>query len=444
MAFLSGTTLLGREVSDDIRGRVFAFIQTGTQVTLLLTISLSSFLVGLGGSRDIVGFHVSTTRPLLLAAGVFGTIAGIAALKQMDDKPGVPLLADLVASVRGRTIAMTDEELPEIAAAGRPLPGIGRFVVFEGGEGAGKSTQVQRLAETLQGYGRVVVTTREPGATSVGSRIRSIVLERPNERPDDGSDEQDDAQLSPRAEALLYAADRAHHVAAVITPALQRGAVVISDRYIDSSLAYQGAGRTLPPEEVAWLSRWATGGLRPDLVVLLDIDPEAGLARVARRGSADRLEGESLDFHRRVRAAFLALAAADPDRYLVIDATQPVDVIAFAVRERMHRILPPTPPVPPPNGGATTVVLPAAEPGSWADFDRPGRHRQNEEPVGSSADGHVPANVPTDPVPAPPTDTLPAEISPAEMEAATAAAVDAAVTERPDQLRHSPVDSRWR
>ena len=444
MAFLSGTTLLGKEVTDDIRGRVFAFIQTGTQVTLLFTISLSSFLVGLGGSRHILGFHMSTTRPLLLAAGVFGTVAGIAALKQMDDKPGVPLLADVIAAIRHRAIAVADEELPDIVAGGRPLPGIGRFVVFEGGEGAGKSTQVQRLAETLQGYGRVVVTTREPGATAVGSRIRSIVLEPPEDRPDDPSeDDEGAAPLSPRAEALLYAADRAHHVATVITPALQRGAVVISDRYIDSSLAYQGAGRTLPPDEVAWLSRWATGGLRPDLVVLLDIDPEVGLARVAKRGSADRLEGESLDFHRRVRAAFLALAAADPDRYLLVDASQPVDVIAFAVRERIHRILPPTPPVPPPNGEATTAVIPSGEPGSWADFDRSGRRRRGDAPLVSPAYGRHVAKVPTEPIPAPPTDALPAEISPAEMEAATAAAVDAAVTDPQERFRHPTVDSRW-
>ena len=223
---------------------------------------------------------------------------------------------------------------------------------------------MQRLADTLHGYGRVVVTTREPGATPAGARIRSIVLDKP--------DDEDDAPLAPRAEALLYAADRAHHVATVITPALQRGAVVLSDRYIDSSLAYQGAGRTLPPEEVAWLSRWATGGLKPDLVVLLDIDPAIGLARAARRSHADRLEAESLAFHQRVRQAFRDLAAADPDRYLVVDATQPVDVIAFTVRDRIHRMLPPAPAVPSPATGSATPLAPTVEPGSWAAFDRAG------------------------------------------------------------------------
>jgi dTMP kinase len=335
MAFLSGITLLGTDVGDDVRGRVFAFIQTGTQVTLLLTISLSSFLVGLGGQRDVFGFTVSTTRPLLLAAGVFGTIAGIGALRQMDDKPGVPLLSDVWSSLRGHPIrgglGLEPLTAPVIGDGNRPMPGIGRFIVFEGGEGAGKSTQVERLAEALAGYGRTVVVTHEPGATEVGKRIRHMVLDK----PEDG-----DEPVSARAEALLYAADRAHHVEHVIAPALRRGSIVISDRYVDSSLAYQGAGRTLATEEIRWLSSWATGGLRPDLVVLLDIDPAEGLKRAAHRNEHDRLEGESLAFHQRVRAAFLELATAEPERYLVVDATAPVEVIAFAVRERVHALLP--------------------------------------------------------------------------------------------------------
>ncbi|GAB3964812.1 hypothetical protein GCM10027615_08310 [Plantactinospora veratri] len=139
---------------------------------------------------------------------------------------------------------------------------------------------------------------------------------------------------------MLYAADRAHHVATVVRPALARGAVVISDRYVDSSLAYQGAGRTLPVDEISWLSSWATGGLKPDLVVLLDIEPRTGLARVtARGGDPDVVETESMDFHDRVRYAFLDLAAADPKRYLVLDASRPADELAAAVAERVTGML---------------------------------------------------------------------------------------------------------
>ena len=146
---------------------------------------------------------------------------------------------------------------------------------------------------------------------------------------------------SPRAEALLYAADRAHHVATVVRPALARGAVVISDRYVDSSLAYQGAGRTLPVQEISWLSAWATGGLKPDLVVLLDVDPGVGLGRVDARGQGtDRLESESRAFHERVRYAFLDLAAADPKRYLVLDAARPPAEITRDIQDRIRDLLP--------------------------------------------------------------------------------------------------------
>jgi dTMP kinase len=352
MAFLSGTTLLGLEVGDEVRGRVFAFVQTATRVVLMLTISLSGVLVGLGGSREIdvagLGVSVSSTRLLLLAAGVFGAITGITALRQMDDKPGVPIFADLISSLRGRPLGV-----PEAADDS------GVFVVFEGGEGAGKSTQVRRLAEALVAEGREVVVTREPGATDVGRRIRQLLLEGGG--PADAAVSA--AALSPRAEALLYAADRAHHVASVVRPALARGAVVISDRYVDSSLAYQGAGRTLPVDEVSWLSSWATGGLTPDLVVLLDINPELGLSRVDGRGAgADRLESESREFHERVRYAFLDLAAAEPARYLVLDASRPADEITELVLSRVAAMLPPiAPPVEP-------IAPPSAQP-SLSDDD---------------------------------------------------------------------------
>jgi dTMP kinase len=320
MAFLAGTTLLYGEVDDAVRGRVFAVVQIGVRMVLLLAITLAGFLVGLGSSRRIelgvLRFDVSSTRVLLLVAGAVAIWVGIGAFRQMDDKRGVPVLADLWGSIRGRPLAPAEQ-----------FPRTGVFVVFEGGEGAGKSTQVDRLASALRADGQDVVVTREPGATDVGSRIRGLVLDK-------------SAAPSPRAEALLYAADRAHHVATVVRPALARGAVVISDRYVDSSLAYQGAGRTLPVSEISWLSSWATGGLKPDLVVLLDVDPGVGLSRVDSRGlGTDRLESESRSFHERVRYAFLDLAAADPKRYLVLDAARPAEEIGAAVSDRLAGIL---------------------------------------------------------------------------------------------------------
>ncbi|WP_312875395.1 dTMP kinase [Allocatelliglobosispora scoriae] len=326
MAFLSGTTLLGGEVEDDVRGRVFAFVQTAVRVVLMLAIALSGVLVGVGGSREFhiagLAFPISSTRLLLLVAGIAGTFAGMWALRQMDDKPGVPLFRDLWSSMRGRPL-----EMPEGHTKG------GTFIVFEGGEGAGKSTQLELLAEKLRGLGHDVVVTREPGATPVGAGIRKLVLDR---------ESADDAPIGPRAEALLYAADRAHHVASLVRPALARGAVVISDRYVDSSLAYQGAGRALAAEDVAWLSRWATNGLKPDLTIVLDVDPTTGLSRVADRGAGhDRLESESLRFHERVRHAFLDLAAAEPARYLVVDAAEPVETITELIAERVTELLPP-------------------------------------------------------------------------------------------------------
>ncbi|WP_210503443.1 dTMP kinase [Nocardioides xinjiangensis] len=200
----------------------------------------------------------------------------------------------------------------------------GLFVCFEGGEGAGKSTQSRLLHDWLVERGETVLLTFEPGDTSVGKELRRIVLD-----PATGD-------LSDRTEALLYAADKAEHVDHVVLPALARGEVVITDRYVDSTLAYQGAGRTLDVGEVEAVARWATGDLRPHLTVVLDLDPEAGLDRLSGR---DRIEGQSLAFHQRVRQGFLDLAAADPERYLVLDARAPVDEIAGSIRERVAPLL---------------------------------------------------------------------------------------------------------
>jgi dTMP kinase len=200
----------------------------------------------------------------------------------------------------------------------------GVFVCFEGGEGSGKSTQSLLLSDRLVAEGYAVRLTFEPGDTTVGKEVRRIVLS-----PETGD-------LDDRTEALLYAADKAEHVETVVLPALARGEVVITDRYVDSALAYQGAGRSLDPAELEHVARWATGDLRPHLTVVLDLEPEAGLGRFSER---DRIEGESLQFHQRVRQAFLDLAAADPDHYLVLDARADVGEIAAAIRERVAPLL---------------------------------------------------------------------------------------------------------
>ncbi|HKT57948.1 MAG TPA: dTMP kinase [Microbacterium sp.] len=199
----------------------------------------------------------------------------------------------------------------------------GLFITFEGGDGVGKTTQAALLQDWLEQTGHTVVRTREPGGTEVGVLIRDIVLHHRGE-------------VSPRAEALLYAADRAHHVASVVRPALERGDVVIQDRYLDSSVAYQGAGRVLDPDEVRRLSLWATGDLLPDVTILLDLDHEAARARLdADDKPFDRLESEQAAFHDRVRDAFLALAAAEPDRFVVVDASQDAADIAASIRRHV-------------------------------------------------------------------------------------------------------------
>ena len=213
-----------------------------------------------------------------------------------------------------------------LTASPADYPARGVFVCFEGGEGSGKSTQSQRLRETLVAEGHPVVLTFEPGDTPVGRTLREIVLS-----PQTGA-------LSDRTESLLYAADKAEHVDTVVLPALRRGEVVLTDRYVDSALAYQGAGRALDVGEVERVMRWATGDLRPHLTVVLDLEPTAGLGRFEGR---DRIEGESLEFHRRVREAFLRMAGADPGHYLVLDARLPVDEIADAVLHRVRPLLAP-------------------------------------------------------------------------------------------------------
>jgi dTMP kinase len=202
----------------------------------------------------------------------------------------------------------------------------GLFITLEGGDGSGKSTQSALLAGWLEAQGRTVVLSREPGGTELGLELRDIVLHRRG-------------HIAPRAEALLYAADRAHNIATKIRPALERGEIVLQDRYLDSSVAYQGAGRVLDPKEVRDLSLWATEGLLPDLTILLDLDEELGRDRLKERTKYDRLEDEKQDFHARVRAAYLDLAAAEPGRFLVLPATDSIETLAAAIRARVGQLL---------------------------------------------------------------------------------------------------------
>ena len=344
IAYATGFTIVGLEVDDSTRGRVFAFFTSATQVILFLVIAVAPFLSkaftelisGLTGSGNVkvgnVVYESAGQNVVLLLAALIAVLLGISAYRQMDDRHGIRLRDDLLAAVKG-------DPLPELHAetgAGEPdetgVPAHhGLFIALEGGEGAGKTTQARMLAIWLREQGFDVVTTREPGATKVGMRLRALLLDTAH------------AGMSPRAEALMYAADRAQHVAEVISPALERGAVVITDRYVDSSLAYQGAARGLRLEDVAWLSRWATGGLMPDLTILLDLPPRDGLGRRTR--SMDRLEAEPSEFHERVRAGFLGLARREPERYLVLDATRPPDELTAEIEDRLRDLLPDPVPV---------------------------------------------------------------------------------------------------
>ena len=313
LAWVTGYTLLGSEVADEVRGRTFSFVGSLVRMDLLVVLALAPFISGaIGDNEWEVGawsFHSDGITLTLFGAGLLAMVVGSLSYRQMDDST-VPLHKDLWASLRG--------------TSARPAHS-GLFIAFEGGDGAGKSTQVEALAGWLRDRGHHVVTTREPGGTAAGRAIRSLLLDPAT-------------TLSSRAEALLYAADRADHVDSLVMPALRRGAVVITDRYVDSSLAYQGAGRELAVSEVRRLSAWATEGLVPDLTVVLDLPVEVGLARAGTE--PDRLEAEPLAFHERVRAGFLELAGKEPYRYLVVDAELPPEQVAAAVRSAVEALLP--------------------------------------------------------------------------------------------------------
>lgn len=204
----------------------------------------------------------------------------------------------------------------------------GLFIAFEGGDGAGKSTQAARLAEALESRGLAVLRTREPGGTPIGEKLRSLVLDHGH------------GHIDAHTEALIFAASRAAHAGQVIRPALERGDIVLTDRYIDSSVAYQGAGRALGMDAVRSLNEWATSGLQPHLTVLLDVEPEVGRTRrTAGDAAEDRLESEADEFHARIRDAFLDLAAARPESYLVLPARLPVNDLAAMILDRVVGLL---------------------------------------------------------------------------------------------------------
>jgi dTMP kinase len=287
------------------------------RLSLALVLAVAPLLAGLIGTHDI-GPIDKLGHPYLvyngaaftfLIAAVLMTGVGVASYRQMDDRKGISLLNDLRHAFTGSSGVYTST---------------GCFVALEGGEGAGKSTQARLLRDWLEADGYDVLLTHEPGDTEVGAKLRQIVLD-----PATGD-------ISHRTEALLYAADKAEHVDRVVAPALARGSVVITDRYVDSTLAYQGAGRHLADREVEHVARWATGNLRPHLTVVLDLEPGTGLTRFAER---DRIEAEAVDFHERVREMFLQLAAASPEHYAVVDARLPVEQVTAQIQARLLPLL---------------------------------------------------------------------------------------------------------
>ncbi|MGH2811703.1 MAG: dTMP kinase [Actinomycetota bacterium] len=306
LAYPSALTLLQESVDDEIRGRVLASGHSVIRLALVGSLALAPALAKLigDGAWVVLGQHIDLrgTRVVLWGGAVLIAAAGLVTARAV------------VARWRGLAAGLED---------GRRIAG-GLFIVFEGGEGAGKSTQIARLASFLESRGRRVVVTREPGGTKIGERIRDLLLDPAS------------AEMQSKTEALLYAADRAQHVEEVIVPSLEQGSVVISDRYLDSSLAYQGLARGLGVEEVSGLNRWGTAGLLPDLVFYLDYEPDKGLER---SGVTDRIEMEDVSFHSRVREAYHLLAGRHAERFVVVEGSLPPDEIAESVRRRVEEVL---------------------------------------------------------------------------------------------------------
>jgi dTMP kinase len=315
ITWVTGFTMLGMEVADDVRGRTFAFVQSLIRVVLVAVLAAAPLIAAAVGEHTFkfqntqVSYNGAAVT--ILIAGLFASLIGFVSYKQMKDRPNVSLWSDIVNAFKGELGSIT----------GAPTQGV--FIVFEGGEGIGKTTQAKLLKAWLEQEGESVVLSREPGGSDLGIEVRKILLSHST------------GEISPRAEALLYAADRAHHVFSVIRPALAAGEVVISDRYFDSSIAYQGAGRVLEPGEVARISRWATESLFPTLTIIIDLPAEIGLGRLK---SKDRLESQPLAFHERVRQEFLQLSLLDPERYFIVDGNKSIEDIHSAIITRVSEI----------------------------------------------------------------------------------------------------------
>ncbi|CAN5601860.1 hypothetical protein BH24ACT26_BH24ACT26_15520 [soil metagenome] len=301
--YSTGYSLLQAATADELRGRTFSAAYTIIRIGTLVGLSLFPAVAGLVGSHRIGDYPVPGSRLTLWLAGVIVFGGGVLSMRAIR---------------AGRAAIAPKSETHR-----------GCFVVFEGGEGAGKSTQMDALVRWLEARGEHVVTTREPGGTPIGSRIRDLLLDPRSE------------EMDRKAEALLYAADRAQHVSEVVKPALDQGCVVVSDRFVDSSLAYQGLARGLGLDEIYEISTWATGGLLPDLVVFLDLD--AGVAFARLDDERDRMEREPGDFHARVGEAYAELARRFPERFVVVDASRsPSEVHREVVSAVEERALPAT------------------------------------------------------------------------------------------------------
>lgn len=299
IAYSTGYSLMQETTVDEFRGRTFSAAYTLIRIGTLVGLGFFPLVAGAIGSHEISLFADRTLA--LPGSRVTFWIAGLVVV-------GGGLVS--MRAIRARRALYPVGETPQHQ---------GYFVAFEGGEGAGKSTQMEALAKWFEARGSEVVMTREPGGTAIGGRIRSLVLD-----PDAGD-------MDGRTEALLYAADRAQHVAEVIRPALKAGKVVVSDRFVDSSLAYQGLARGLGLAEIYSISRWATDGLLPDLALYMKVEAEAGLERKA--GHLDRIEREKTEFHERVAKAYAELAERFPERFVVVDAALAPSEVHRAVVE---------------------------------------------------------------------------------------------------------------